>query len=146
LKAFRFNLNAALHWRETQLQLEEEKLSRLLLELEQLQSRCADNERARSTASKSQLESRSHSGSDFAALAAYLVGLDLAADRLRAESNKIQQRVKEQQTSCIAAKRAVKLLDLLKEKRRKTWQHEVDVALETAATESHLARRVRTDS
>jgi flagellar export protein FliJ len=146
MKSFRFSLDTALHWRETQLQLEDEKLSRLFAELERLQSRKAENEQARRAASKSQLQRGELPGSDYRAFGAYLVGLDFKADLLRAEVTTCSQRIEQQQSACIAARRAVKLLELLKEKQRKLWQREADLALETAATESHLARRVRSTS
>ena len=141
MKSVRFSLDTALRWRETQLQQEEERLSRLFSELDQLELRRVENEKAKGSAFKSQLQGGSLPGSDFHALAAYLVGLDVATDRLRADVMQCRQKLEQQQAACIAAKRAVKLLDVLKEKRKKTWQYEIDLALEAAATESHLSRR-----
>ena len=143
MKAFHFPLDSVLNWRETQSEREDEKLSRSLAELNRCELLKAKNDEARSTASKSQLQVGGVSGSDFRALGAYLLGLDVSADLLRGEVVKCQHRIQQQQALCLAARRAVKLLDLLKAKRKTAWLHEVDREAENAASENYLGRRAR---
>ena len=143
MKPFHFPLDGVFRWRETQSEREDEKLSRLLAELNRFEVQKAENEQARVTASKSQLQSGDVSGSDFRAFGAYIAGLNMAAALLQTEVVKCTHRVKQQQASCVAARRAVKLLDLLRAKKEKAWQHEAELELETAAADSYLARRAR---
>ena len=139
MKSFRFSLDKVLEWRRTQLELEEARYRQQVEALAAL-----DRERARLEASGAAAEQQVRAwnpvaGCELEALGTFRLHmkhreLDLA--RPRADCLK---KLAAQQKAMLEARRRVRLLERLRERRLSEWTHERDRELEELASESYLA-------
>jgi hypothetical protein len=144
MKKFEFRLDAALRWRNTQLQVERARLQKLLGEEQRLknslQSLLDEKQKA-----LSELRTAEHLQSfDLRTVSIYLVGADARACLLRENIAKCAGPIRQQRQKLLEAERNVRLLEELKEKRYSEWVHALNQEIDEAAEESWLAANFRT--
>lgn len=144
MKKFEFRLEAALRWRNAQLQLERGKLQKLLSEEQRakrdLQSVFA--ERAAVISTLTALERLQ--SSDLRAVSAYSMGADMRAHALREEITRLAGSIQQQREYLMQAERKVRLLERLRDNRYAEWKREFDKEIELISEESWLAANFRT--
>ena len=136
---FRFALDKILRWRGIELANEEAKLQRLIQErnrIDAMLNRIAD-ERSGLTGAISVLPTLQ--GADFRAMAAYSLRLRQNVEKLKEGRTRIEHSLAAQQRKYADAKRRVRLLEQLKERRIERWRYEEDRQLEIMAAESYIA-------
>jgi hypothetical protein len=144
MKKFEFRLDAALRWRNTQLQLERAKLQKLLGEEQRLRSNLQLLIDERQTA-LSELQTTEYLRSfDLRALSVYLVGADARVHLLREQIAKCAGPIQQQRGRLLEAERNVRLLERLKENRYSEWKSAFEQEIELGAQESWLAANFRT--
>lgn len=144
MKKFEFRLEAALRWRNAQLQLERAKLQRLLSE-EQHSKRDLQSvldERASVVSALTALERLQ--SSDLRAVSAYSMGADMRAHALREEITRLAGSIQQQREHLMQAERKVRLLERLRDNRYAEWKREFDKEIELISEESWLAANFRT--
>jgi flagellar biosynthesis chaperone FliJ len=144
MKKFEFRLDAALRWRNTQLQLERAKLQKLLGEEQRLKGNLQSLLNEKQTA-LSELQAAGHlHSSDLRNVSVYLVGADARACLLREEITKCAKPIQQQRQRLLEAERNVRLLEELRDKRYGEWKHAFDQEIDGVAEESWLAANFRT--
>jgi len=143
MNAFRFPLDKVLDWRRQQLKLEEAQFRRHLRALAEIDRRRAEIEAAGAAAEEKVRGWDPLFGRELHALGVFRLHtkqqeLDLA--RPRAEC---QQAIAGQQKKMLEARRRVRLLERMKERRLAEWHAAADRELEQLASESYLAGWVR---
>jgi flagellar export protein FliJ len=136
---FRFPLEKILRWRAIEAASEEAKLQRLIQErnridamLNRITAECSGLTRSISGLPSLQ-------GADFRAITAYGLRLRQTVEKLKEGRSRIDQGLALQQRKYAEAKRRVRLLEQLKERRLERWKYEEDRQLEILAAESFLA-------
>jgi flagellar FliJ protein len=140
MKAFRFSLERALEWRRAELEQAEARFKQQTAELAAI-----DRQRAESEAAdlRAEIEVRAWqpvSGEDLAALAAFRTSMRRQRDLLQVRRLECERNLAERQKEMMEARRRVRLLERLKERRLAEWQAAFDHELEQQAAESYLAQ------
>ncbi len=143
MTAFRFPLAKVLEWRRAQLQAARARFQQQAAVVAGLDAERAALETAAAQAEIAVRQAESVHGSDLAALAGFsrhvrIREAEIAAARARAQSE-LENREKEM----LEARRRVRLLERLEQRRRQEWSAAMDRELEEVAAESHLARLAR---
>ncbi len=140
MKAFRFQLGRVLDLRAAQLDREENALKELFAERKRQEQVLADlrAEWLRSGRSLT-LESRID-GSELSALGAYRGHLRDREQGLRRQREEHDARIAGQRGRVLEARKRVRLLEKLRDRRRSSWEHELGRELEALAGEAFLAR------
>ena len=144
MKKFEFRLDAALRWRNTQLQLERVKLQKLLSEEQRLKANLQSLLDERQAALIELQSSAQIQASDLRTMSAYLLGVDARVHLSRGEIAKYAGPIAQQRRNLLKAERNVRLLEKLREDRYSEWKHEFDKEIEQGAEESWLAANFRT--
>jgi len=136
---FRFALDKILRWRAIELTGEEAKLQRLIQERARIEAMLnrVTSERSGLAASIGVLPGLQ--GSDFRAMAAYNLRLRQHVEKLKEARTRIENSLAAQQKKYADAKRRLRLLEQLKERRIERWKYEEERQLETIAAESYIA-------
>ena len=139
MSGFRFGLERVLSWRETRLSLEEADLERLRLEKNAVELAIAELRlsRARESAALGTLQSLS--GADVRGIATTREWMEREEKRLQAKIGDCARAIEEKTTVVMEARRDVRLIQKLKERRRATWHKEVARRAEELAGESAIA-------
>jgi flagellar export protein FliJ len=140
MKAFRFSLERVLGFRETQVRLEQEKLTVALGRLDSVQHQRAECIAARDAAQRSIQGSTVTDGFDLASLNAYRSAMNRRELALLEQSRNCAAAVEQAKRSYIEARRRVRLLDRLKQYRQAEWTSAADRETEATAIESFLSR------
>ena len=143
MNKFEFRLQAALRWRDTQLQLERAKLQKLLGEEQRLQRDFQSLAEKRQAALADLQTAKQLQAMDLRALSAYLVGADARAHLLRQQIVKCAGLIQQQRQSVLKAERNVRLLEKLRDNRYSEWKYAFDAEIELTAEESWLAAHFR---
>ena len=140
MKSFRFRLERVLSWRGTQLALAEAKAEQLkggLLAAGQAKIQVvARQAQAQTTA----LSVPAVSGADLVALEAARIWTAREEKRLAAQMVELQRSIEAQNGRVAAARRGVKLVERLKERKLASWQVEADRELDELSAESAIAQ------
>jgi chromosome segregation ATPase len=144
MKKFEFRLDAALRWRDTQLQLERAKLQKLLGEEQRLKNSLQSLLEQKQAASSELRTLEQLRSSELRTISIYLVGADARARMLREEIAKCASPIQQQRQRLLEAERNVRLLEELKTKRYSEWIHAFNQEIDGAAEESWLAANFRT--
>jgi flagellar export protein FliJ len=136
---FHFPLEKVLRWRAVELADEEAKLKRLVQEELRLQSL-----RAEITAERSNLISSASAlpdlrGDDLRTMAVYSHRLRRKAENLTQQLVRSESDLAAQRKNYSEAKRRMRLLEELKERKLEKWRYEQARLLEQLASESYLA-------
>ncbi len=140
MKTFRFPLQKALELRALQLEMEEAKFQKTAAKLAQV-----DLERETLLAAKAAAEAQVRSsatvpGEDLAALGAFRRHAEVQEKRIAANRAQCEKAMQEQRSVMLEARRRLRLLERLKERRREEWNAEAAKELEEMASESYLAQ------
>jgi hypothetical protein len=146
MKKFEFRLDAALRWRNTQLQLERVKLQKLLGEEQRLKRNLQSLAEERQTALLELQTSQHLQSFDLRAISAYLAGADARTHLLREQIAKCAGPIQHQRQRLLEAERSVRLLEKVRENRYSEWKHAYDQEIELGAEESWLAANFRASS
>ncbi len=143
MKSFEFPLEKVLELRRQQLKTEEAQFRRHLRELADIDRRRAEFEAAGAAAEQQVRGWNPLVGRELHALGSFRLHtrqqeLDLARPR-----SECQQRIAAQQKAMLEARRRVRLLERIKERRLTEWQAECDREIEQMASESYLSGWVR---
>ena len=140
MNAFRFPLQKVLELRRTQLELEEVQYRRQLAMLTDLDRERTELEAAGKIAERQIREWNPVAGSELEALGGfrlYVQRKDVEMAGARAECVKHLER---QQAVMLEARRRLRLLERLKERRRAEWQAASEKELEELAAEAYQAK------
>jgi flagellar export protein FliJ len=143
MTAFRFPLAKVLEWRRAQLQAARARFQQQAAVVAGLDAERAALEAAAGRAQMEVRRAESVLGSDLAALAGFgrhvrIRGAEIEAARARAQSE-----LEAVEKDMLEARRRVRLLEKLEQRRREEWSAARDRELEEVAAESHLARLAR---
>ncbi len=143
MNAFRFPLQKALDLRQLQLNLEEAKFERATAGLAAI-----DRERdivvaSRAAAEKQVRGSAAVAGQDLAALGAFRHRLRAEEERIAVRRAHCERAREEQRQAMLEARRRLRLLERLKERRQAEWSAAAAKELEEIASESYSSQWVR---
>jgi flagellar export protein FliJ len=138
VKRFEFRLQSVLNWRSRQLEIQESRLQALLGELAGL-----DAALGRIDAETREAEREAVASGDSQELAS----LDRFRARQRRERERVlaqraacERRIREQRERVVEARRGVRLLERLRDRKLADWHATAAKELETVAAESFLSR------
>ena len=140
MKSFRFSLERALEWRRAELEQAEARFKQQTAELAAIERQRAESEAADLRAETEVRAWRPVSGEDLAALAAFRTGMRRQWELLQARRLECERTLAERQKEMMEARRRVRLLERLKERRLAEWRADFDRELEQQAAESYLAQ------
>jgi flagellar biosynthesis chaperone FliJ len=138
MSGFRFALERVLSWRETKLSLEEADLERLRLEKDAVERAIADLARRNERENAALGLRQSLTGDDVRGLAASREWIALEEKRLRAKIADCMQAMEKRAAAVVEARRDVRLVQKLKERRRASWRKEVNRQADELAGESAI--------
>jgi flagellar export protein FliJ len=143
MTTFQFPLQRALDWRRTQLELAEARVEQQLAAM-------AEIDQARSElyamGRRTEVEVRQFpalEGGDLSALGSFRLAIKVRGKELAAKHVECQKELAARQTVMLEARRRCRLLERLKERRRKEWQSAADRELDELAADSYLAQWAR---
>jgi len=136
---FEFSLERVLRWRGVELAAEEAKLKKLVQEQLHLQSLLAEVSAERSKLISSLGSMPNLSGDDLRTLTACGLRLRRSAGELSQQLLKCGRDLAAQRRKYGEAKRRVRLLEELKDRRHQEWKYQESMLLEELASESFLA-------
>jgi flagellar biosynthesis chaperone FliJ len=140
MTTFAFRLERVLRWRQAKLELEQFALSRLAAECTRWDLTLAGFESTRASEEALVLSRNTVTGEEFGALDRYRKHLQqqkqIALDRRQAAGLKME----EQRGRVMKARRESRLLEKLRDVRRKDWEETVNREFESLAAETYLAR------
>jgi flagellar export protein FliJ len=140
MKAFHFGLERVLDWRRMELEQAEMVFKQQSAALAEI-----DRQRAETDAAdlRAQVEVRAWNpvwGGDLAALGAFRVEAQKRQQKLQATRAKSERGLAEQWKAMMEARRRLRLLERLKERRLSEWRAAYDRELEEQAAEAYLAQ------
>jgi flagellar export protein FliJ len=136
---FRFSLEKVLRWRSVELTSQEAKLKALVQEQLHLQTQLAEVSVERSKLISSLGSMPDLRGDDLRTLTACGLRLRRNAENLAQQLLRCGRELAKQRKSYSEAKRRVRLLEELKDRRLREWKYEEAAVLEELASESFLA-------
>jgi hypothetical protein len=139
MTAFRFPLEKVLEWRRTQLELEEIQYRRQIAALAELDRQRAEIDEAGKTAERQVREWNPLAGGELEALGAFRLHVKRKEQEMVAPRNECRKQLERQHALMLDARRRLRLLERLKERRLAEWRYARDKELEELASESYLA-------
>jgi flagellar export protein FliJ len=136
---FQFSLEKVLRWRSVELTAEEAKLKALVQEQLHLQTQLAEVSAERSKLISSLGSMPDLRGDDLRTLTACGLRLRRNAENLAQQLLRCGRDLAKQRRSYSQAKRRVRLLEELRDRRLREWKYEEAAQLEELASESFLA-------
>jgi flagellar export protein FliJ len=143
MKSFQFPLQRVLDWRAIQLRAEEEKLAALQHRFTSLAQKENALMAAQSKSERDVLGQPSIGGAQLKALAAFRLRIQSDRAAIRAHRAQCEAQIAEQRKRLLKARKDLRVLEKLKEKRRKTWQHLSDREVEDTAAENYISQWAR---
>jgi hypothetical protein len=139
MASFQFSLEKVLRWRTVELTGEEAKLKALLQQQLHLQTLLADVSAERSKLISSLGSMPDLRGDDLRTLTACGLRLRRNAENLAQQLLRCSRELAKQRRKYSEAKRRVRLLEELKDRRLQEWKYQESAVLEELASESFLA-------
>jgi flagellar export protein FliJ len=130
MKAFRFRLDRVLDWRRAELELEETRLKQLHAARAALDQEKAALQSARDDAGRSVLARSSIDGAELHLLSSYNAAVKLLSVRLDEKRRASEQAAVAQQQKLMEARRRLRLLENLKERRLAEWKYDTERQME----------------
>lgn len=137
---FRFSLARVLELRRTQLEMEEARLQKRTAAIAELDGKRADVEAAGLRAETEVRGRGAVAGRDLEALGAYRLRVRQQALEIVARRVECEREADEQRITMMEARRRVRLLERLQERRHAEWRASADKELDDAASEAYLAK------
>ena len=141
MKKFHFPLERVREWRDKQVSIEEAVLERLRAERAAIEEMAAALDRERESNEAAVLKAHTVDALSLRALDAYRRFARCRAAAMSRERDASDERIAAQRLRVMDARRKVRLLDKLREKRHRLWIAELDKEIEEQAAESYRARR-----
>ena len=140
MKKFRFPLEKLRSWRQTQFDLEEGKLEKLLAQLAKIQ--VEQNNFSRQVFADRQAVGTSNAvmSTDLAALDRWLKFSVNEQARLRAQEMQISKDIAQQREAVLEARRKLEILNRFKDQQKQVWQRELDAEQEAMVAELVVSR------
>jgi len=126
MKTFRFRLDRVLDWRRTELELEETRLKQMHAARIALDREKAALETARDAAGRALIERPNMFGVDLQLLSGYNFGVKRQCARLEEKRREVDQAAAKQQQKLLEARRRLRLLENLRDRRLAEWTYEAD--------------------
>jgi flagellar export protein FliJ len=146
MKAFRFPLQRVLEYRELQMRTEEEKLSTIQNQLAEVLHRENALTAAQLNAEMNLLGRPVVDASEFRALSAFQLRVRSEKVSLLAARKNLEIQIAEQRKRLLKARKDCKVLENLKEKRKKAWTYLSDREIENTAAESYISNWARSNA
>jgi hypothetical protein len=140
MTTFQFRLDRVLEWRRARLELEEANYRRHAAILAEIDRQDSVVESAVQSAERHVRQSNPLAGLDLDALHGYRLYARDKRKELAANRAEAVRRLSSQQKVMLEARRNVRLLERLKERRHAEWQAGLDKEIEQTAAECYLAR------
>ena len=133
MKNFKFRLDRVLDWRRTELEMEENRLRRLHAGLAAIDRERAGLESARDQACRAVIDRDSVDGMELQLLSGYRAAVKLQCARLDQKRREGEKETATQQQKLMAARRRLRLLENLKDRRLTEWKYETDRQMDADA-------------
>jgi flagellar protein FliJ len=146
MKSFRFPLQRVLEWRQAQLELEESNYRRQMEIVAGLERHVAELEASEVAAERLVRAWNPVNGAELEALGSFRKHVKAQEREMQVPCAEARKRLAAQQQLMLEARRRVRLLEKLKERRLAEWRAAADKELEETASESFLARWNRGES
>lgn len=130
MKAFQFRLERVLDWRRTELEIEETRLKQLRAAQAALDHERTALESARQTAGRALLAQLRVSGAELQLLSGYNAAVKLLCARLDEKRRASEEAAAAQQQKLLEARRRLRLLENLKDRRLTEWKYETERRME----------------
>lgn len=140
MKSFTFRLERVLRWRRAQLDLEQFALGRLVTQCARWDAVLTELESRRSGAETAVRQAPYTQGHELQALARYQERLEREKKSSLERRADCARKMEQQRERVIAARRACRLLEKLRESRHAEWEALVNREFEALAAETYLAR------
>jgi flagellar export protein FliJ len=140
MNTFRFPLQKALDWRQSQLELAEARVEQQLAALASLDRARLELETAGNRTELQVRQFQPLAGGDLSALGSFRLALKARERDLATKRVECRNELAVRQADMLEARRRCRLLEKLKERRSAEWQAGRDRELEELATDSYLAR------
>jgi hypothetical protein len=140
MKSFQFRLERVLSWRGTQLTLAEAKAEQLKGGLRNTDMAMAELAKRRTAAQGTVGRASMVSGAELDVLERSRVWTIREEKRLAARKLELQRSIEEQNCRVAQARRGVKLVERLKERKHQIWKGEADHEIDDLAGESAIAQ------
>ena len=137
---FRFSLQRVLEWRRTQLELEELEYRRQMAAVADLDHCQAEVQESGRTAERLVRAWNPLAGGELEALGDFRLHVKRRERELAASREEHHKRMERQHTQLLEARRRLRLLERLKERRWEEWRSAGEKELQDLAGESYLAR------
>ena len=139
MNAFRFSLEKVLDWRRTQLELEEIQYRRQLAMLAELDRRETELQESGKSAERQVREWNPVAAKELEALGGFRLHVQRRQQEMAAPRAECRKQLERQHGLMLEARRRLRLLERLKERRLTEWRAAQDKELEELASESYLA-------
>jgi flagellar export protein FliJ len=126
MKAFRFRLDRVLDWRRTELDMEETRLKQLQAARAALARELEELKAAHENARRTLLTQPRVDGADLQILSGYNTAAKLACARLDERRRAADRAAAVQQQKLLEARRRLRLLESLKDRRLAEWKYEAE--------------------
>jgi flagellar export protein FliJ len=133
MKNFKFRLDRVLDWRRTELEMEENRLRRLLAGLAAIDRERAGLESARDQACRAVMDRDCVDGAELQLLSGYRAAVKLQCARLDQKRREGEQETAAQHQKLLAARRRLRLLENLKDRRLTEWKYETERQMDADA-------------
>jgi flagellar FliJ protein len=146
VKTFHFPLQRVLEYRELQMRTEEEKLSTVQNQLAEVLHRENALIAAQLNAEMNLLGRPLVEASEFRALSAFQLRIRSEKVSLLAARKNLEIQIAEQRKRLLKARKDCKILENLKDRRKKAWTYLSDREIENIAAESYISNWARSNA
>lgn len=140
MTSFQFPLQRVLEWRRTELELEEIQYRRQVAILAGLDRQRAELEEAGKSAERQVREWNPLAGGDLGALGGFRLHVSARQQEMALSRGECTRQLDRQHSLMLEARRRLRLLERLKERRLAEWRSACNKELEELASESYLAK------
>jgi flagellar export protein FliJ len=130
MRKFQFRLDRVLDWRRTEMEMEETRLKQLRAVHAAIEQERAALESARDSAGRTLLGQPSVYGAELQLLSGYNAAVKLLSARLAEKQRASEQAAAAQQQKLLEARRRLRLLENLRDRRLAEWKYETERQLE----------------
>lgn len=146
MKAFQFPLQRVLEWRALQMRTEEEKLSTIQNKLAEVMHRENALTAAQLNAEMNLLGRPLVEATEFRALSAFQLRIRSEKVSLVVARKNLETQIAEQRKRLLKVRKDCKILENLKDRRKKAWTYLSDRELENTAAESYISSWARSNA
>ena len=146
MKSFHFPLQRVLEYREVQMRTEEEKLSTIQNQLAEVLHRENALTAAQLNAEMKLLGRALVEATEFRALSAFQLRIRSEKISLLAARTNLETQIAEQRKRLLKVRKDCKILENLKDRRKKAWTYLSDREIENTAAESYISNWARSNA